>query len=218
MQPTGCDVVKTLIISLRFVFTTLHLRYSSTGTVASQLHYTTLHYTTLHTKGNSDAPERRRRLDCEKKRRARQCNPSSERSCRFNVERRLQPVVVKPEKLCKFCNKFLLYKHESNGFCCGSGKLTSLESQCFDIPEELLPVYENKYFGAWYRVVNNALRFSSPGNDVPGGMFFPGHPGHLRCCGHTYSRVLNGAVSQQCISQYLFKLLMIRNGLLSAIV
>ena len=102
---------------------------------------------------------------------------------------------MKPEKVCKFCNKFMLYKHESNGFCCGSGKLTSLDSQCFDIPEELLPVYENKYFGAWSRVVNNALRFSSPGNDVPGGMFFPGHPGHLRCCGQTYSRVLNGDVA-----------------------
>ena len=75
-----------------------------------------------------------------------------------------------------------------------ASSLLLIDSQCFDVPEELLPVYENKYFGAWSRVVNNALRFSSPGNDVPGGMFFPGHPGHLRCCGQTYSRVLNGDV------------------------
>jgi hypothetical protein len=163
--------------------------------------------------GNSDVAEHRRRLDRERKRRVRQAegnNDVAERCRRldrerkrcalegrprhFNLQKRLEPVVVKPEKLCKYCNKFMLYKHETHGFCCRSGKLTSLESHCFDIPEELLPVYEHKYFGAWSRVVNNALRFSSPGNDVPGGMFFPGHPGHLRCCGQTYSRVLNGDV------------------------
>ena len=137
--------------------------------------------------------DRCRRFDRERKRCGRQRNPSSGRR-RLNLDRRLEAVIVKPQKLCEFCNKFFLYNHESAGFCCGSGKLTSLDSQCFKIPDELLPVYENKYFGAWSRVVNNALRFSSPGTDVPGGMFFPGHPGQLRCCGQSYTRILNGDV------------------------
>ena len=146
------------------------------------------------TESTETVGDRCRRLDRERKRRAEECNPSSGRPRRFNLEKRLAPVFVKPDRLCKYCSKLWLYKHETDGMCCGSGKLCSLESQCFNIPDELLPVYDNKYFGPWSRVVNNALRFSSPGNDVPGGMFCPGHPGHLCCCGQTYARVLNGDI------------------------
>ena len=74
--------------------------------------------------------ERHHRLDRERKRCVKDAKGNSnvtERTRCFNLQRRLQPVVVKPEKVCKFCNKFMLYKHESNGFCCGSGKLTSLD-------------------------------------------------------------------------------------------
>ena len=141
--------------------------------------------------GNRELIDRTRRLDCERQQRYRERNPTRQ----VNFQKRLKPVNVKPTKLCKYCNNnFLLYAHESAGFCCGMGTLTSLDSQCFEIPEELMSTYTNKWFGAWSRVVNNALRFSSPGSVVRGGMFMPRQPAHLRCCGQTYTWILNGDV------------------------
>ena len=141
--------------------------------------------------GNRELIDRTHRLDRERQQRYRERNPTRQ----VNFQKRLKPVNVKPTKLCKYCdNNFLLYAHESAGFCCGMGTLTSLDSQCFEIPEELMSVYSNKWFGAWSRVVNNALRFSSPGSVIRGGMFMPQQPAHLRCCGQTYTWILNGDV------------------------
>ena len=141
--------------------------------------------------GNTELIDRTDRLNRERQERHRERNLTRQ----ANFQKRLKPVNVKPTKLCKYCDSnFLLYAHESAGFCCGMGTLTSLDSQCFEIPEELMSVYTNKWFGAWSRVVNNALRFSSPGSVIRGGMFMPRQPAHLRCCGQTYTRILNGDV------------------------
>lgn len=145
--------------------------------------------------GNSEVIDRIRQLDRERKQCCRERNPNTSRR-HVNFKKRLGPVNVKPATLCKYCNNnFLLYAHESAGFCCGKGTLTSLDSQCFEIPEELMSVYTNKWFGPWSRMVNNTLQFSSPGSVVRGGMFMPPQPAHLCYCGQTYTRILNRDVA-----------------------
>lgn len=106
-----------------------------------------------------------------------------------------EAIIIKRQKTCKFCDfNFLLYDHESPGMCCGNGKLSSLKQQCLKVPTQLMSLYGNKWFAPWSRVVNNTLRFSSPGCTVCGGMTMPAQPSHLRCCGQTYTRILNGDV------------------------
>lgn len=53
-------------------------------------------------------------------------------------------------------------------------------------------MYEHKWFGAWSRQLNNALRFSSPGCKIPGGMFTTEFGGAIRVCGQVYTRTVSG--------------------------
>lgn len=66
-----------------------------------------------------------------------------------------------------------------------------IDIQTTDIPADILHIYEHKWFSAWSRQLNNALRFSSPGCTIPGGVCNTHFGGNIRVCGQVYTRIIN---------------------------